>query len=217
MEYRYMVLKYLLLFQFWGGLKVTETIVVQWIVMLIIIGLVIFLTWNLKKKNITKRQVLAEMIVKSFNKMVRQNMGKNSMIFAPYIAALFIFILLSALIGMTGLRSAMADANVTMAFAIVTFVLITYEKFKHKGFFGYFKSFGQPYVILTPINIISEFSTPVSLGFRLFGNMAAGMIISTMVYGGLNSLSEMIGINISDISRLVYQHCCHFILIYLVE
>lgn len=178
-----------------NGINVTETIITQWLVMILIMVLVLWLTSNLSKKP-SKKQVIAEMLVKAFNDMVEKNMGKKSLKYAPYIASLFIFILLSSLISLTGIRSGVADVNVTMAFAVATFVLITINKFKYKGFLGYFKSFAEPFALLAPINVISEIATPVSLGFRLFGNMAAGMIISSMVYYGLGSVAAMLNISI---------------------
>ena len=52
--------------------------------------------------------------------------------------------------------------------------------FKQKG--GYFKSYLEPIPVMLPMNIISEISTPISLSFRLFGNILGGSIIMGMVY-----------------------------------
>lgn len=174
-----------------GGIVFTETTIIQWIVMGILIITILFLTHNMKVKNPGKKQILAEMLVNTFNKLVKQNMGEKAIGFAPFICALFVFILSTSLISLTGLRSATADINVTMAFALLTFALITYNKLKYKGFVGYLKSYAEPFALLAPINIISEVATPVSLGFRLFGNMAAGMIISAMVYYGLGTVASL--------------------------
>ena len=46
--------------------------------------------------------------------------------------------------------------------------------------------------IVTPLNLISEFSTPVSMAFRHFGNIAAGLIITTHLYGALTGLTHMV-------------------------
>ena len=177
-----------------GGIRITETVVMQWLVMLVLTCFILWLTHDLKKNNISKRQVIAETIVKFFNGMVKENMGPKNMAFAPYIAALFCLILFGALISMTGLRNANADINVTMSFAILTFALITFYKFKNKGFLGYFKGYAEPVAFITPINIISEFATPVSMGFRLFGNMAGGMIITSLLYYALAAASNGLGL-----------------------
>jgi len=123
-------------------------------------------------------------------------MGKKNKKYAPYIAMLFFFILIGSLLSLFGLRTMPADVNFTMTLALMTFVLITYNKFKTNGFFGYFKSYTEPVAVITPINIISEIATPVSMGFRLFGNMGGGMIISMMLSFALTAASNAIRVPI---------------------
>lgn len=176
-----------------GGINVTETVIIEWIVMIIIMGVCLYLTTGLSKTKPKKRQIIAEMAVKTINNLVEENMGKRNMKYAPYLASLFLFILIGSLISLTGLRSMTADINVTMTLALITFALITIHKFKANGFFGYFKSYTQPVPVFTPINIISDFATPISMGFRLFGNMAGGMIISMLIYYGLGAITSVIG------------------------
>lgn len=179
-----------------GGINITETVILQWIVILIIMGICLFLTSGLSKTKPKKRQILAEMAVKAINNLVEENMGKRNMKYAPYMASLFSFILIGSLISLTGLRSMTADINVTMTLALITFVLITIHKFKANGFFGYFKSYTEPVALMTPLNIIGALATPVSMAFRLFGNMGGGMIISMLIYYGLGSISNALGISI---------------------
>lgn len=95
-------------------------------------------------------------------------MGVKMMKYAPYIATLLIYAVFGALISMIGLRSMTADINVTATWALMTFVLITYNKIKANGFKGYLKSFAQPVAFILPLNIISEVATPASMAFRLF-------------------------------------------------
>ena len=59
-----------------------------------------------------------------------------------------------------------------------------------KGKLGYFKGYIEPIPILLLINIISELATPISLSFRLFGNILGGMIIMTMIYSALGSIFQ---------------------------
>ena len=60
-----------------GDLQISETMVVSWIVMIIITGLCIWLTHDLKVENISKRQAAAEMIVETLNNFVVGNMGEK--------------------------------------------------------------------------------------------------------------------------------------------
>lgn len=178
-----------------GGVNITETVLLQWIVMAIIMALVLFLTHNMKRIP-TKKQLIAEAIVKFINNLVVQNMGKKRLNFAPYICGLFGFILFGSLISMTGLRSMTADFNIPVTLAIMTFALITFFKFKNHGFLGYFKNFGKPIALIAPINILSEFATPLSMALRLFGNMVGGMIITMLLYAALGAASSAIGLTI---------------------
>ena len=101
------------------------------------------------------------MLVNFVNNMVKENMGVKMMKYAPYIATLLIYAVFGALISMIGLRSMTADINVTATWALMTFVLITYNKIKANGFKGYLKSFAQPVAFILPLNIISEVHTCV--------------------------------------------------------
>lgn len=141
-----------------------------------------------------KRQVVVEMFVNFVNNMVKENMGVKMMKYAPYIATLLIYAVFGALISMIGLRSMTADINVTATWALMTFVLITYNKIKANGFKGYLKSFAQPVAFILPLNIIGEVATPASMAFRLFGNVAGGMVITGLLYGALGSLSSALGL-----------------------
>ena len=55
-------------FPLFGKIQISETLVVSWIVMALITGLCIWLTRDLKIRNISKRQAVAEMIVETANK-----------------------------------------------------------------------------------------------------------------------------------------------------
>lgn len=187
--------------------KITETVVVGWIIIVLIFALCIFLTRNLKRSPETKRQVIAEYLVSSVNNLVRQNMGAKYMKYAPYIAMLISYAALGSLISLLGFRSMTADVNTTLTWGVMTFVLITYEKFRSNGFLGYFKSYTQPVPVITPINIISEVATPVSMAFRLFGNIAGGMVITGIIYMALAAASSALHLSfaIGPFSINVFQ------------
>ena len=70
--------------------------------------------------------------------------------------------------------------------------MIQVTNIKNHGVFGWLKSFTEPVPVITPLNLISEIANPVSMTFRHFGNIAAGLVITSLVYGGLASLSSVI-------------------------
>ena len=168
-----------------GKFQITETLVVSWLVMLIITGLCIWLTRDLKVENISKRQAVAEMLVEMANKFVIGNMGEKFRKMIPFVAALFATSLVSNLISLTGLRSPTADLSVEAAWAVVVFILITAEKIKSGGVGGYLKGFTEPIPVLTPFNILSELATPISMACRHFGNILSGIVINGLIYAAL--------------------------------
>ena len=168
-----------------GKLQISETIVVSWIVMALITGLCIWLTHDLKVENISRIQALAEMLVEMANKFDVGNMGEKFRYFIPFVAALFATSVVSNLISLIGLRSPTADLSTEAAWAVIVFIMITYQKIKAGGFGGYLKGFTQPIPVLTPFNILSELATPISMACRHFGNILSGVVINALLYGAL--------------------------------
>ena len=173
-----------------GQLKITETMVVSWIVMAVITLLCIFLTRNLKVDHISRRQALAEFIVDKANHFVTDNMGEKFRYLIPFVSALFATSVVSNLISLVGLRSPTADLSVEAAWAVVVFIMITAQKIRTNGVGGYLKGFTRPIAVMTPFNILSELATPVSMACRHFGNILSGMVIDTLIYAALGVASS---------------------------
>ena len=168
-----------------GQLQISETMVVSWIVMLVITGFCIWLTHDLKVKDISKRQAVAELLVETANKFVIGNMGEKFRHMVPFVAALFITSVVSNLISLIGLRSPTADLSTEAAWAVVVFIMITSQKIKTNGFGGYLKGFTTPIAVMTPFNILSELATPISMACRHFGNILSRGVINGLIYGAL--------------------------------
>ncbi|MCQ2520460.1 MAG: F0F1 ATP synthase subunit A [Lachnospiraceae bacterium] len=168
-----------------GNFRITETLAVSWLVMLIITGLCIFLTRNLKVENISRRQAFAEMLVEMADNFVIGNMGEKFASFVPFVAALFATSVVSNLIALVGLYSPTADVNTEAAWAVVVFVIITAQKIKASGVGGYLKGYTKPIFVMTPLNILSELATPVSMACRHFGNILSGTVIGGLIYSSL--------------------------------
>ena len=183
-----------------GEIKITQTLVVTWIVMALTALVCWYLGHNLTVENISKRQAAAETIVEMLTNFVRGNMGETFDHYIPLVGGIFSLSVLCNLISVIGFWSPTADLNTELAWAVVVFVLITYHKIKSSGFLGYLRGFLDPIFILLPINIMSECFTPVSMSFRHFGNILSGMVISTLVYAALaaanNALFGLLGSNI---------------------
>ena len=175
-----------------GKIQISETIVVSWIVMAIITLLCIWLTHGLKEENISRKQAFAEMLVEAADNFVVGNMGEKFRYMVPFVAALFATSIVSNLISLTGLRSPTADLSTEAAWAVVVFIMITAQKIKASGLGGYLKSFTTPIAVMTPFNVLSELSTPVSMACRHFGNILSGIVINGLLYAALAVLSSKI-------------------------
>ncbi len=172
-----------------GGIPVTETVVNTWIVMAVIVGACILLTRGMQVHARTKRQVVAEYLVGMVRNLVKNNMGERFMGYVPFIGALFSMAMLSSLISLVGLFSPTGDLSTCVGWALLVFAMITYYKIRTQRIGGYLKGFTEPIFIMTPLNMISEVATPISMAFRLFGNIASGSVVTLLLYGGLSALS----------------------------
>lgn len=171
-------------------LVITSAQINSWLVMLSILGLCLYLTHGLKTREILKRQHLAEWIVEKVEGLVRQNMGEYFSGFSAFIAAIIALSAFSSLSALLGMFPPTSDLNVVAGWAVVAFVLITYYKMKC-GPVTYIKNLASP-VLLTPLNVIGEVATPVSMAFRHYGNVLSGSVISVLVAAGLQGLSHII-------------------------
>jgi F-type H+-transporting ATPase subunit a len=72
------------------------------------------------------------------------------------------------------------DINTTVALALITSFAYFYAGLSRKGL-GYFKRYVQPIPLLLPINILEDFTKPLSLSFRLFGNVLADELTVTVL------------------------------------
>lgn len=172
-------------------LPITESQVNSWAVILTILAICLFLTRRLNIKSVSKRQFLAELIVEKAENLVRSNMGERFMGFAPFMAAILGLSALSSLSSLLGLYPPTSDINIVAGWAILVFILITHYKLKG-GLGNYLKGYTEPIAVFTPINIISEVATPVSMTFRHFGNVLSGSVISVLVAAALQGLTSLL-------------------------
>lgn len=176
-----------------GKFVITETIRNQLIVSAILIVFAICVRVALK--NFTDRpsgfQNAVELLVEMFQGIVYDTVGKKYAYFGNWYFTVFLFVFCSNYIGLLGLRSPTADLGTTLPLAAVTFLLIHHIGItKQKSV--YWKGYVEPLFIFAPVNLLSALATPVSLSFRLFGNILGGTIIMGMVYAFLPSIVRFV-------------------------
>jgi F-type H+-transporting ATPase subunit a len=172
--------------------QLTESVTVQWVIMLFLGVFFFVLGRNLKVRPDGKRQALAEMIVGLFSGMVRDNMGAKYHRYTPYIGALFCYSMFLSFSTLLGLRPPTADISVIGAWGILTFLLTWFNRFKTGGLVKGVTSLAKPIPVMLPLNLISEVSNPVSQSFRHYGNILAGVIIGGLLYWALSPVPVLI-------------------------
>jgi F-type H+-transporting ATPase subunit a len=176
-----------LLFRFDGAdVYVTETMLATWIIMavLILVAVVVRIKAKHFKDVPSGFQNIIEIAVESMDNLVKDTVGEKLDFLSGYFFCVFAFILVSNFSGLVGLRPPTSDLATTLPLALSTFVLIhVLGVCLQKG--GYFKSYLSPHPVFLPMNIIGEISKPISLSFRLFGNILAGVIVMEFVYSML--------------------------------
>ncbi|MCL2202132.1 MAG: F0F1 ATP synthase subunit A [Oscillospiraceae bacterium] len=163
---------------------ITDTLVSTWILMGVLIAFAIVVRIKIRKFNEvpTGFQNVVEALVELFDNYLRNTVGNRLMFLGNWFFTLFVFILLSNIGGVIpGFRPPTADWSMTIALAVVTFALIQIIGVKFQGM-QYIRGLFRPMFLFFPINLIGELARPVSISFRLFGNMLAGLIIMSLIY-----------------------------------
>nr|ALP86077.1 ATPase subunit IV [Phacus orbicularis] len=164
-----------------------QVLINSWIVIFIIIIFSIYTTRDLKLIPEDK-QSLAEFVVEFVRDIAKTQIGEKEYLnWVPYLGTLFLFIFVSNWSGALipwklfelpngELGAPTNDINTTAGLAILTSISYFYAGISKKGL-TYFSKYVQPTPILLPINILEDFTKPLSLSFRLFGNILADELV----------------------------------------
>jgi F-type H+-transporting ATPase subunit a len=133
-------------------------------------------------------QNLMEYALEYIRDLTKNQIGeKEYRPWVPFIGTLFLFIFVSNWSGALlpwklihlpsgELAAPTNDINTTVALALLTSLAYFYAGFRKRGL-GYVAKYIQPTPILLPINILEDFTKPLSLSFRLFGNILADELV----------------------------------------
>lgn len=195
-----------------------QVLITSWIV-LTIIGVISFLG-NSNLKSIPEGlQNFTEFITEFIRDLAKTQVGEHDYLkWVPFLGTIFLFILVSNWSGALlpwkllelpngELAAPTNDINTTVALALLTSVSYFYAGIRKKGL-GYFNRYVQPAAFLLPINLLEDVTKPLSLSFRLFGNILA----DELVVGVLVALVPLIvpipimllGVFTSGIQALVF-------------
>lgn len=167
------------LYDFYGPMKASVIIIAVLCIFFII------LSFFIKKVDPSKKTPLWLVpflwIVDLVNGFVKENIGMRWKSYAPWFLTLVIFIFFANISSIYLLDNPTSYIVVTAALAFCSFVVIQATGVVSLGPKGYLKSFLAPMPLMLPMNIISEFTFPLSLCLRLYGNVVSGVAISILV------------------------------------
>jgi F-type H+-transporting ATPase subunit a len=165
---------------------ISQTTVSTLFVMAVLITLAIIVRMKLKSFKETPEttfQNVIELLVDTIQNFIKGTLGEKytSVALGGWYFGVIVIIWTMNMSGLLGFRNATADIITTAAFGLSTFFILHYMWLKHKKF-RYFKEYFEPIVVFFPMNVVSEISVPISLSFRLFGNILGGLILMGLIY-----------------------------------
>ncbi|MGK7874855.1 MAG: F0F1 ATP synthase subunit A [Xenococcaceae cyanobacterium] len=179
-----------------GNLKLHgQVFLTSWFVIALLLTASIAATRNIQiQKAPSGIQNLMEYVLEFLRDLAKNQLGeKEYRPWLPFIGTLFLFIFVSnwsgalipwKIIEIPGseLAAPTNDINTTVALALLTSLAYFYAGFSKKGL-GYFANYIEPIPILLPIKILEDFTKPLSLSFRLFGNILADeLVVAVLVF-----------------------------------
>ena len=163
------------------------------IIQLVLVLLIGILAWwatkDLKRRPTGKKQVVVEYIYTTIQNVVNANMGEQYGDMIPFIGTVAVFIVTMNLLGLVGITPVTNNFSVTLALGLISFVVIQGYTMKKIGIGHYFLGYGQPMLMMLPINVIERVMLPVSLSLRLFGNILAASFLVELVYESLDKIA----------------------------
>lgn len=164
-----------------GGIPISESVVVTWIIMAGLTILSICLVRNLKVTDISRKQLVLETGIGFLYNFFDGILGKSGRRYIPYLITVILYVGVANLTGLIGFKPPTKDLNVTVALSLMSIILIEYSGFHQKGLKKWLKSFTEPIPIITPINILEIFIRPLSLCMRLFGNVLGSFVVMELI------------------------------------
>lgn len=131
-----------------------------------------------------RMQAGAELLVEGLRNFFTSILGAAAPRYIPFLSCLFIYILVMNYLALVpGMMAATSKLSTTAALALITFAATQIEGVRAHGILGYLKHFAGDFpdfplvgkilmgVFMFPLHIIGELARPLSLSFRLFGNI----------------------------------------------
>ena len=157
---------------------ITNAVAMEILVATILIVLFLALRSRLSVEKPRAMQHCLELVDEFVRGECANVIGHHYQRFVPMLTTIFAFVLFSNLIGVIpGFYSPTAEVTVPLGLAVVAFFYYNYHGVRAKGVWGYFKHF-----LFLPTEIISHVSRILSLTVRLWANIFAGDLVTTVFF-----------------------------------
>jgi len=167
----------------WHGMSLNATLLFSWLVM----ALLALFSWSVTRRldadpEIGLRQNLLESVVSAIAVQVRDITNHDPEPFLPFLATLFLYIVVCNLLPMIpGFIPPTGSLSTTTALALCVFVAVPYFGITAHGLRNYLRSYVTPTPFMLPFVLVGEISRTFALAVRLFGNVMSGTMMGAIL------------------------------------
>jgi F-type H+-transporting ATPase subunit a len=139
-------------------------------------------------------------LVDGLNQFIKGYVGKHWRYITPFILTMALYVFISNIVGIIALPAPTQFTAVTFSMSLMAFYIVQSTGLRSMGakhFLGVFK----PLWPMFPLNVTSEFVPILSMAMRLFGNIAGGALIMTLIYG----LTSWASIVVAPVFHLIFD------------
>ncbi len=120
--------------------------------------------------------------IMKLNDMISGFYGDHWKRFAPILTAIFLYLAFANTSSLVGLSTPLSNINIALTFSFLAFMIIQTYGLIIRTPLKRMKDLMSPSILLFPVNVIGELSTPLAMGLRLFGNLLSGAVITVIIF-----------------------------------
>lgn len=174
-----------LIYQLFGMNVNMDTLYMTWLTAAIVIIITVAAT---RSRSLVPSgiQNVIEMVIEALLAQFKETLGPKWAQVVSVLLTMFFFILIANEMGLLPsphiLASPTNDINTTLALALVSSFMVHFVALRNQGLKKHIKHYFEPFTVFFIMNLLEEFTKPITLAFRLFGNILAGEILMEVLY-----------------------------------
>ncbi len=116
------------------------------------------------------------------NDFIKEFYGEHWRKFTPLLTGILLYLAFANTASLVGLHTPLSNINIALSFSLLAFFIIQVSGLWVRTPKKRIKDLMSPSPLLLPVNLVSEISTPLAMGLRLFGNLLSGAVITVLFY-----------------------------------